>query len=321
MTPKKSAPATASQTTLRRPFTLSGIGVHTGSKVTMTFLPADVDQGIVLRRSTGQNAYQEIRAVSANVVATDLSTVVGKGGVSIGTIEHLMAALGALGIDNLIVDIDGGEVPIMDGSSTAFVEAIDQAGILELDARRRFLLVKKSVRVEMGGSWGEFTPYDGTRFEIDIDFDNDVIGRQSWKGDLTAETFRDELARSRTFGFMRDVERLWAAGFALGASLENAIVIGDDEKIINADGLRFADEFARHKALDAVGDLALAGMPFIGCFRSYRGGHKLNAIALKALLDDKSAYEIVEAADDKARRPRAADIVAARGAASSPWQA
>jgi UDP-3-O-[3-hydroxymyristoyl] N-acetylglucosamine deacetylase len=170
----------------------------------------------------------------------------------------------------------------------------------------------------MGGSWGEFVPYDGRRYEVDIDFDSPLIGRQAWKGDLDARTFRSELARARTFGFMRDVERLWSAGYALGASLDNAVVVGDDDKVINAEGLRFADEFARHKALDAVGDLALAGMPFIGMFRSYRGGHKLNAVALKALIDDASAYEIVEAAE-KGGRSQYSGLVAVSAPAAAPW--
>ena len=192
------------------------------------------------------------------------------------------------------LEIDGSEVPIMDGSAAVFIETLDRAGRVVHAARRRYIRILRQVRVEMGGSWAEFVPHDGTRFEIDIDFDSALIGRQSWKGELDAETFRRELARARTFGFMRDVERLWASGHALGSSLENSLVISDEDTVINAEGLRFSDEFVRHKTVDAIGDLALAGAQFLGCYRSYRGGHKLNSAALRALLADAEAYEIVE---------------------------
>ena len=229
-----------------------------------------------------------------------------------------MAALYALGVDNISIDLDGSEVPIMDGSAAVFIDAIDTAGLVNHAVKRRYVRVIKPVRIEMGGSWAEFTQHNGTRFEIDIDFDSALIGRQSWKGEVTADTFRRELARARTFGFMRDVERLWASGHALGSSLENSVVIGDDDKVINVEGLRFRDEFVRHKTLDAVGDLALAGAQFIGCYRSYRGGHKLNALALRALLADQSAYEVVEA---PARRNtvRHGELVAVNAAAFAPW--
>jgi UDP-3-O-[3-hydroxymyristoyl] N-acetylglucosamine deacetylase len=306
------------QTTIARPVVLAGIGVHSGAAVKASLLPGDPDSGIIFRRDV-DGSVREIRAISANLVSTDLCTAIGTaGGVMVGTIEHIMAAVSALGIDNLVVELDGPEMPIMDGSATAFVEAIDSVGLFDLGLKRRYLRVLKPVRVEMGGSWGEFVPYDGRRYEVDIDFDSPLIGRQAWKGDLDARTFRSELARARTFGFMRDVERLWSAGYALGASLDNAVVVGDDDKVINAEGLRFADEFARHKALDAVGDLALAGMPFIGMFRSYRGGHKLNAVALKALIDDASAYEIVEAAE-KGGRSQYSGLVAVSAPAAAPW--
>ena len=185
------------------------------------------------------------------------------------------------------IEIDGAEMPVMDGSAAAFVEAIDQAGIETLDVKRRYIRVMKPVRIDSGASWAEFQPYDGTRFEVEIDFDSPAIGRQAFEADINAVDFRRDIARARTFGFMRDVERLWAAGYALGSSLENSVVIGDDNRVINIEGLRYTDEFVRHKTLDAVGDLALAGAPFIGCFRSYRGGHKLNAAALGACLSDR----------------------------------
>lgn len=283
------------QTTIKSRVSLSGTGVHTGKPVSIHFSPADADSGIVFH-CQGPNGTVELKALSAMVGATDLSTVLGDpAGAHVATVEHLMAALFGLGIDNVSIDIDGREVPILDGSSAAFVEAFDQAGIQKLAARRRYIRIVKPVRVDNGGSWAEFRPHDGIRFEVEIDFESPAIGRQSLAVDLNAENFRHEISRARTFGFMKDVERLWAAGYALGSSLENTVVIGDDHRVINMEGLRYPNEFVRHKMLDAVGDLALAGMRFIGCFRSYRGGHKLNATALRRLLSDPSAYQIVEA--------------------------
>jgi UDP-3-0-acyl N-acetylglucosamine deacetylase len=310
---------TGYQTTIAHSTTLSGIGVHSGESVTITFHPADADTGIIFNRYFEGEEVVSIRAVSSQVGSTDLCTLLGKApDRSVATVEHLMAALYALGIDNVSIDIDAGEVPIMDGSAAVFIEALDSVGLVTHAAKRRYIRVVKPVRMEMGGSWAEFTPHEGTRFEIDIEFDTSLIGRQSWKGEVTPENFRRELARARTFGFMRDVERLWASGHALGSSLENSVVIGDDHRIINIEGLRYEDEFVRHKALDAVGDLALAGAQFIGCYRSYRGGHKLNAMALRALLADSSAYEVVEA---PARRHsvRHGELVAVSAPAFAPW--
>jgi len=226
------------------------------------------------------------------VSATALCTVIGDpSGVHVMTIEHLMAALIALHVDNVIVEVDSAEIPVMDGSSEVFVDAIDQVGLVSQKSPRRYLRVLKEVRFDMGASWGMFTPHETTRFEVEIDFEEEIIGRQKFFSDMTPEIFRSQLSRARTFGFMKDVERYWAAGFALGSSLENSVVICDDNKVINPEGLRYEDEFVRHKTLDAVGDLALAGAQILGCFRSYRGGHKLNALALQALLNDKEAYE------------------------------
>ena len=307
------------QTTILNEVTLSGAGVHSGSKVSITFMPAEADTGIIFRRKVPNGELHDIHAVVSQVAATELCTVLGDaGGGSVATVEHLMAALYALDIDNIIVDIDGAEVPIMDGSSTVFIEALDRAGVDILSSKRRYLRVVKPVRIEAGGSWAEFVPYEGTRFEIDIDFDCKLIGRQSWKGDITPDTFRSELARARTFGFMRDVEFLWTSGHALGSSLENSVVISDDDTVINLEGLRYDTEFVRHKTLDAVGDLALAGAKFIGCYRSYRGGHKLNSLALKALLADSNAYEVVETS--LPREPvRRGELVAVSGPMFVPW--
>jgi UDP-3-O-[3-hydroxymyristoyl] N-acetylglucosamine deacetylase len=307
------------QTTVKDRVTLSGVGVHNGTPVSVTFLPADADTGIIFQKNLKNADGREIRAVVAEVGSTDFCTVLGDNDASrIGTVEHLMATFNALGVDNAIVLIDGDEVPILDGSAQEFVDAIDQVGLEVQSEKRRYIRIKKPVRVDLGASWAEFHPYSGTRFEIEIDFANPAIGRQAYVGDLTPETFRRDIARSRTFGFMKDVERLWAAGLALGSSLDNSIVIGDDERVINHGGLRYKDEFVRHKVLDAVGDLALAGARFIGCYRSYRGGHKLNAMALRALLRDQSAYEVVEPAP-RATRNMKPEYVAISAPAFAPW--
>lgn len=299
------------QTTLREKIEFSGIGVHSGQPVSMTLLPAEANTGIVFNVTCPRSGdCRDIPATLSSIGATDLCTVLGAtDGVYIATVEHLMAALRALNVDNVVVEIEGNEVPVMDGSSRPFVESITQTGLKRLNTPRCYIRVNKPVRVDMGASWGEFVPFEGTRFEVEIDFDSEVIGRQAFRSDLTAEVFVRELSGARTFGFMKDVERLWAAGYALGSSLENSVVIGDDNKVINPGGLRFADEFVRHKTLDAVGDLALAGAPIIGCYRSYRGGHKLNSLVLKALLADRSAFDFVEAQASQARVSHA-DLVA-----------
>jgi len=187
-------------------------------------------------------------------------------------------------------------MPIMDGSAAAFVDAVEEAGLLELPARRRHIKVLRKVRVENGSSFAELSPNGkGLKLDVEVDFENSVIGRQRTRFELTREAYRRELSRARTFGFIKDVERLWKAGMALGASLDNTIAIGD-ERVLNSEGLRYRDEFVRHKALDAIGDLSLAGLPIIGSFRSYRGGHRLNIGVIEALFADKSAYRIVEVA-------------------------
>ncbi|PBB40735.1 UDP-3-O-[3-hydroxymyristoyl] N-acetylglucosamine deacetylase [Mesorhizobium sp. WSM3866] len=302
------------QTTVKARVTLTGTGVHSGKPVTVHFLPADADTGIVFHLANGG----EFRALVSEVGATDLCTMLGDPvGQHIGTVEHLMATVFGLGIDNLIIEIDGPEVPILDGSAVAFVEAFDHAGIETLSVKRRYIRVVKPIRVEAGASWAEFRPYDGTRFEVEIDFESPAIGRQLFASDINPDIFRRDIARARTFGFMKDVERLWAAGYALGSSLENSLVIGDDNRVINVGGLRYPNEFARHKTLDAMGDLALAGARFIGCFRSYRGGHRMNAAALRRLLSDRTAFEIVETR--RRERGRVAEMIAVSGPVYAPW--
>ncbi len=303
------------QTTIKSRATLSGVGVHNGKPVSINLMPADPDTGIVFHRTDLGPEPVEIAASAAAVGGTDMCTVLAhSSGAQVSTVEHLMATVFALGIDNLIVEIDGSEMPILDGSAAPFVAAFDQVGIEPLAVKRRYIRVIKPVRWDQGGSWAEFRPYEGTRFEIEIDFASPAIGRQRYASDVTPAAFRRDISRARTFGFLRDVERLWAAGLALGSALENTVVVGEDHRVINVEGLRYQDEFVRHKTLDAMGDLALAGARFIGCFRSYRGGHRLNAEAVRRLLSDRSAFEIVEA-----RRGRSAEMIRVNAPVYAPW--
>ena len=280
------------QTTLQGRVSVSGVGVHSGAPATVTISPAPAYNGISFIRNEA-GVRQTISADWRFVEATDHCTMLGNGGKSVATIEHLMATLHALEIDNAVIEVDGPEVPVMDGSAAAFVKAIDKVGVTSQPAARRYLKVLKPVRVERGRSHAELVPSDRPRVEVEIEFASLAIGRQSYRGDVTPARFRRELAKARTFGFMADVEGLRAKGLALGASLANTVAIGSDG-VLNPDGLRWSDEFVRHKALDAVGDLALAGAPVLGCYRSYRGGHALNVAMLQALFADRSAYTVVE---------------------------
>jgi UDP-3-O-[3-hydroxymyristoyl] N-acetylglucosamine deacetylase len=291
------------QTTLRSHATVTGVGVHSGSPVSLTIGPASVDAGLIFVRTAVEGGDREVQATSAAVIATEFATVLGDAeGPLVSTVEHVLAALRGMGVDNATIEIDGPEAPIMDGSAAAFVTAIEQAGIVSQSAARRFIQVLKPVQVAIGDSFGELRPYAaGFRAEAEIDFANPVIGCQKYALELSAEGFRREICRARTFGFMNDVARLWSAGFALGASFENSIVF-DDERLLNAEGLRYADECARHKVLDAIGDLALAGLPLLAAYRSVRGGHKLNHAVLTALMSDRSAWRVVEG--EAVRRPR-----------------
>jgi UDP-3-O-[3-hydroxymyristoyl] N-acetylglucosamine deacetylase len=292
------------QTTLRAQATVTGVGVHSGLPVSLTIGPASIDAGFIFVRTGLDGSDREVRAIAESVIATEFATVLGdRTGPLVSTAEHVLAALRGMGVDNATIEVDGPEVPIMDGSSAAFVAAIDQAGIITQSAPRRFIQVLKPVQVSMGESFGELRPHaGGFRAEVEIDFANPVIGRQSYVLDLSPERFRREVSRARTFGCMNDVARLWSAGFALGASFENSVVF-DEERLLNAEGLRYSDECARHKVLDVVGDLALAGLPLLGAYRSVRGGHKLNHAVLSALLADRSAWRVLES--DAVRRPRA----------------
>lgn len=295
----------ARQTTLRRQAVVSGVGVHSGLPVTLAINPADANTGIVFTRTDADGCDREVSADYRSVTATELATVLGDAsGVLCSTAEHILAALRGLGVDNALIELDGPEVPIMDGSAAPFVDAIDQAGVVELSAPRRFIQVLKPVRVTRGECSGELRPYDhGFRVEIEIDFDTPLIGHQIFDADVTPESFRRDFSRARTFGFMKDVSALWNMGKALGASFENTLVLAED-RVLNSEGLRYADEFVRHKALDAVGDLALAGAPLLGAYRSVRGGHKLNHAVLVALMSDPTAWRLVEAPLEAPRRIR-----------------
>jgi UDP-3-O-[3-hydroxymyristoyl] N-acetylglucosamine deacetylase len=287
------------QSTVDREIVLKGIGVHSGAEVSLILHPAEANSGYNFYVQGGANVGHvpgDFRAVSNLTLCTVLS---GADGASVATVEHLLAALRGLGIDNVDIELDGNEVPVMDGSAEPFVEAIEEAGVRDLQVPRRYLKVLRPVKVTDGDAVGEFFPYDGFRLDVEINFNSQFIGRQRLDIEITPSSFKNKLCRARTFGFMKDVKQLWAAGRALGSSLENTVAIGDD-RIMNPEGLRYADEFVRHKALDAVGDLALAGAPILGFYRSSRGGHRLNSAMLHSLYANKDAWTIVEAAG----RPR-----------------
>jgi UDP-3-O-[3-hydroxymyristoyl] N-acetylglucosamine deacetylase len=305
------------QTTLKDHVTVAGIGVHSGAPANLTLHPAEANTGIVFLRSGAEGrADRELQANYRSVTATEFATVLGDhNGPAVSTTEHVLAALHGCGIDNAVVEVDGPEVPIMDGSAAPFVTAIDQAGIVAQTEQRRYIQVLKTIRVSKGESHGELRPHlRGLRIETEIEFDHPLIGRQTVAMDVEPDVFRRDLARARTFGFMRDVSKLWSAGYALGASLDNTVVVAED-RVLNAEGIRFPDEFVRHKAVDAIGDLALAGAPIIGAYRSVRGGHKLNHAVLSALMADRSAWAYVEMPES--RRPRGhADLTAGFPAAA-----
>src|ERR1700742_3907750 len=293
------------QTTLRSQATVTGVGVHSGLPVNLTIGPASVDAGFVFVRTGLDGSDREVRAEAESVIATEFATVLGdRNGPVVSTAEHVLAALRGMGVDNATIEVDGPEVPIMDGSAAAFVAAIDQACVVTQSASRRFIQVVKPVQVAIGDSFGELRPHaGGFRADVEIDFANPVIGRQVYSLDLSPERFRREISRARTFGCVNDVARLWSAGFALGASFDNSVVF-DDNRLLNTEGLRYSDECVRHKVLDVIGDLALAGLPLLGAYRSVRGGHKLNHAVLTALLADCTAWRVVES-DAQSRRPRA----------------
>ena len=278
---------TASQQTLKTSIGCRGIGLHSGRKIRLTLLPAPSDTGIVFRRT---DAGVEIRASWVNTVAAPLCTMLSNGeGITIGTVEHLMAALAGAEIDNAIVELDGSEVPIMDGSAAPFLFLIECAGIVEQDAPRGAIKVLKPVSVIDDGATAELFPDHGFSMSFEIDFANPLISRQDARVVFEEGTFKSEISRARTFGLLDEVDRLRAAGFGRGGSLDNVVVVSGDH-VLNADGLRYDDEFVRHKLLDALGDLYLAGGPIIGEFRGVRSGHGHTRQLLAALFADAEAW-------------------------------
>jgi len=277
----------APQRTLRSAASCHGIGLHCGRTVAMTLHPTAPNTGIVFRRL---DAGAEFRAIWSNTIESALSTVLSNGeGLEVGTIEHLMAALAGCGVDNAVVELDGPEVPIMDGSAAPFVALIERAGILEQDVTRRAIKILKPVRVADKGASAALLPEHGFSMRFEIEFDNALINRQDLTLSVDQENFKTDLSAARTFGLLDDLPRLKAAGLARGGSLENAVVVSGD-RVLNAGGLRFADEFVRHKLLDAYGDLYLAGGPIIGHFRGVRSGHALTRRLLAALFADRDAW-------------------------------
>ena len=282
-----------SQRTIRNKITATGVGLHSGKKVTLTFHPADVDTGIIFRRIDGDKVI-EIPALAKYVGDTTLSTSLERDGYKISTIEHLLSAIAGTGVDNCVIDCDGPEIPVMDGSSTEFVFLIQSAGIMEQDAAKKFIYVTKSVQVSREDAVARINPYEGFRVTFTVDFDHPVYKKypQSASIDFSQTSFIREVSRARTFGLMSDLEKLKANNLALGANIDNAIGIGDDE-VLNEGGLRFSDEFVKHKMLDAIGDLYLLGHNLIGEFFGFKSGHALNNELLRKIEKDK-AYKILE---------------------------
>ena len=300
------------QKTLKNRIKCSGIGLHSGAKVHMILSPAAPDTGVVFRR-TDLPGQPLVRARFDQVTDLRMCTTIAAGeGVAIGTVEHRLAALSGMGVDNVLVDIDGPEVPVMDGSSAPFVFLIECADLIEQVAPRKYLKVLKPVHVREGAAAASLLPGEGFAIDFEIDFANRMIGRQTAEFQLEPGRFKADIARARTFGFVQEVEQLRAMGLARGGSLENAVVLGHD-RILNDDGLRYDDEFVRHKILDALGDLYLAGGPIIGRYHGVRSGHALNNKLLKTLFADQGAYAwTTHAKRDAARAPVAAAEIGPR---------
>jgi UDP-3-O-[3-hydroxymyristoyl] N-acetylglucosamine deacetylase len=291
------------QRTLQNAIRATGVGLHTGEKIYLTLRPAPINTGIVFRRVDLETPV-EIKAHPENVGDTRLSTTLAKGGASISTVEHLLSAIAGLGIDNACIDLSASEVPIMDGSAGPFVFLIQSAGIAEQNAPKHFIRIKKTVMAEDGDKWARFEPFEGFKVGFTIDFDHPVFASRSQKAeiDFSTTSFVKEVARARTFGFMRDIEMLRDHNLALGGSLDNAVVV-DDYRILNEDGLRYEDEFVKHKILDAIGDLYLLGHSLIGAFMGHKSGHELNNILLRKLLETEDAWEEVTFEDESEGAP------------------
>ncbi|RLA17625.1 MAG: UDP-3-O-[3-hydroxymyristoyl] N-acetylglucosamine deacetylase [Gammaproteobacteria bacterium] len=286
------------QRTLKNTIRATGVGLHTGNKIYLTLHPAAINTGIKFRR-VDLDEPVTIDAVPHNVGETTLSTTLVRGDVKISTIEHLLSAMAGLGIDNALIDVTAAEVPIMDGSAGPFVFLIQSAGVLEQDAPKQYMRIKHEVKVTDGDKWAAFMPMDGFKVTFTIDFEHPAFADnvKTASMDFSSTTFVREVSRARTFGFMKDIEFLRENNLALGGSLDNAIVI-DDDKILNEGGLRYADEFVKHKMLDAIGDLYLLGHSLIGEYQGYKSGHGLNNQLLRALMSDTDAWEMVTFEND-----------------------
>jgi UDP-3-O-[3-hydroxymyristoyl] N-acetylglucosamine deacetylase len=287
------------QRTLKNTIRATGVGLHTGEKVVMTLGPAPANTGIVFRR-TDLDPVVQVRADGMHVGETTLGTTLIGDGAKIATVEHLMSAFAGLGIDNAIVELSATEVPIMDGSAGPFVFLIQSAGIAEQNVAKRFIRIRKPVEVSDGDKWARFTPFDGFKINFEIEFDHPVFKRHTQKAsmDFASTSFLREVSRARTFGFMRDMEFLRSMNLGRGGSLDNAIVL-DDYRILNDDGLRYENEFVRHKILDAIGDLYLLGHSVIGEFSAFKSGHGLNNQLLRTLVRNESAWEEVTYEDER----------------------
>jgi len=285
------------QRTLRNPVKATGVSLHTGEKVYLTLNPAPVDTGIVFRR-VDLDPVLELPALAEYVGDTTLSTTLVVGGQRVSTVEHLLAAFAGLGVDNSYIDLSAPEVPIMDGSAAPFVFLIQSAGVVEQPAAKKFIRIKRKVTVEDGDKVASLLPYDGFRVSFTIDFDHPVFRDRTAHAELdfSSASFVREVSRARTFGFIHEIEYLRSRGLARGGSVDNAIVV-DEYRILNQEGLRFEDEFVRHKVLDAVGDLYLLGHSLLGEFRAYKSGHALNNATLRALLAQPDAWEMVTFGD------------------------
>ena len=281
------------QRTLKNSIRATGVGLHTGQKVLMTLYPAAPDSGIIFRR-TDLSPPVDIPAHAENVGETMLGTTLHKGAAKISTVEHLLSALAGLGIDNLLIEASAAEVPIMDGSAGPFVFLLQSAGIEEQKAPKRFIRILETVQVQDGDKWARFDPYDGFKVNFEIEFNHPIFKRRAQRAsmDFSTTSFLKEVSRARTFGFMRDLEHMRARNLALGGNLDNAIVL-DEFRVLNEDGLRYEDEFVKHKILDAIGDLYLLGHSLIGEFSGYKSGHALNNRLLRTLLADRAAWEAV----------------------------
>ena len=281
------------QRTLKNVIRASGVGLHTGKRILMTIRPAAPDTGIVFRR-IDLSVPVDVPARASNVGETTLGTSLVKGEVRVSTVEHLLSAFAGLGIDNALVEISGPEVPIMDGSAGPFVFLLQSAGLEQQRTPKRFIRIRNSVKVEDGDKWARFDPFDGFKVNFEIEFNHPIFKRHGQRAsmDFSTTSFLKEISRARTFGFMRDLESMRARNLALGGNLDNAIVL-DDSKVLNEGGLRYEDEFVKHKILDAIGDLYLLGHSLIGEFSAFKSGHGLNNRLLRTLLADESAWEAI----------------------------